>query len=49
MDWDDVLPWFLIVFLVPLALAARSIVVDRRLKARIDALTDKIAMLDHRL
>jgi uncharacterized membrane protein len=49
MDWDDALLWSLVVLIAPLALAVRSIVVDRRLKARIEALTDKIAMLDHRL
>src|SRR5580704_5616460 len=49
MDWDDALPWFVIFLVAPVALAVRSIVVDRRLKARIDALTGKIGMLDHRL
>ena len=49
MDWDDALLWSLVVLIAPLALAVRSIVVDRRLKARIEALTDKVAMLDHRL
>src|ERR1700693_4343733 len=49
MDWDDVIPWALIIFLVPFALAVRSIVVDRRLRAQIEALANKIAMLEHRL
>jgi uncharacterized membrane protein len=49
MDWDDALPWFVIFLVAPVALAVRSIAVDRRLKARIDALTGKIGMLDHRL
>lgn len=49
MDWDDALLWSLLVLIAPLALAVRSIVVDRRLRARIEALTDKVAMLDHRL
>jgi uncharacterized membrane protein len=49
MDWDDALPWFLIFLIAPFPMAVRSIVVDRRLKARIDALTDKMGMLDHRL
>jgi uncharacterized membrane protein len=49
MDWDDVIPWALIIFLVPFALAVRSIVVDRRLRAQIEALANKVAMLEHRL
>ena len=49
MDWDDALPWSLLLTLGAIALALRSMVVQRRLRARIDALTDKLAMLDHRV
>jgi uncharacterized membrane protein len=47
MDWDNPLPWFLLVTLC--ALAARSITVDRRLRVRLDALADKLATLEQRL
>ena len=49
MDWDDALPWTFLLFIVPFAMAIRSIVVGRRLKAQIEALTGKVAMIDHRL
>ena len=49
MDWDDALPWALLLFLAPFAMAIRSIVVDHRRKAQIEALTGKVAMLDHRM
>ena len=49
MDWDDAFPWALLLFAAPFVLAARSIVVGRRLKAQIATLTDKVAMLDHRV
>src|SRR5580704_8792510 len=49
MDWDDVIPWALIIFLAPFALAVRSIVVNRRLRVQIEALANKVAMLEHRL
>jgi uncharacterized membrane protein len=49
MDWDDALPWAFLLFIAPFAMAIRSFVVDRRLKAQIETLTGKIAMLDHRL
>ncbi|HXP05604.1 MAG TPA: DUF2339 domain-containing protein [Stellaceae bacterium] len=49
MDWDDVLPWAFLLFIAPFVMAIRSIVVDRRLKAQIELLTGKVAMLDHRL
>ena len=47
MNWDDPLPWFLLVTLC--ALAVRSITADRRLRVRIDALGEKLATLDQRL
>jgi hypothetical protein len=49
VDWDDALPWLVLLTLAAIALALRSMVVQRRLRARIDALTDKLAMLDHRV
>jgi uncharacterized membrane protein len=49
MDWDDALPWAFLLFIAPLMMAIRSIVIDRRLKAQIEVLTGKVAMLDHRL
>src|SRR5579883_2023072 len=49
MDWDDALPWALLLFIAPFVLSIRSIVADRRLKAEIEVLTGKIGMLDHRI
>jgi uncharacterized membrane protein len=49
MDWDDAVPWFFIFFLASVSLSLRSVVVNRRLKARLDALADKVALLDARL
>jgi uncharacterized membrane protein len=49
MDWDDALPWAFLFFIAPFVLAARSIVVGRRLRAQIETLTGKVAMLDHRI
>jgi uncharacterized membrane protein len=49
MDWDDALPWALLLFVAPFAMAIRSLVVDQRLRARIAQLSDKVAMLDHRM
>lgn len=49
MDWDDALPWAFLFSLAPFVLAIRSIVVNRRLRARLDALYDKVGMLDHRI
>jgi uncharacterized membrane protein len=49
MDWDDALPWFLILLIAPYFMAVRSIIVDRRLSARLETLTNKLAMLEHRL
>src|SRR4051794_9642721 len=49
VDWDDALPWLLLLTLGAIVLALRSIVVQRRLGARIDALTDTLGMLDHRV
>jgi uncharacterized membrane protein len=49
MDWDDALPWAFLLFIAPFVMGIRSIVADRRLRARIDALYDKVAMLDHRI
>ena len=49
MDWDDALPWTFLLFIAPFAMAIRSIVVGRRLKAQVELLTGKVAMLDHRL
>ena len=49
MDWDDALPWFLILMIGSVVLAVRSFVTDRRLKRLIDGLTDKVGMYEHRL
>jgi uncharacterized membrane protein len=49
MDWDDAVPWFFILLITALVLSVRSIVVDRRLRAQIAALTGKLAMVDHRV
>ncbi len=49
MDWDDAFPWAFLFFIAPFVMAIRSIVVARRFKAQIAALTGKVAMLDHRL
>lgn len=49
MDWDDALPWIVIVFVGLIAMAIRSLVTDRRLKTQIDLLSNKLAMLDHRM
>ena len=49
MDWDDVLPWGFLLFIAPFLLSLRSIWTGRRLKAQIETLTSKIAMLDHRI
>ncbi|MBV8776562.1 MAG: DUF2339 domain-containing protein, partial [Alphaproteobacteria bacterium] len=49
MDWDDAIPWFFLLYLAPFVLAARSLVVSRRLRQQVATLADKVAMLDHRL
>ena len=49
MDWDDALPWFLILTPGSVAMAIRSLVTDRRLKTQIEALVNKVAMYEHRL
>jgi uncharacterized membrane protein len=49
MDWDDVFPWFLLLYVVPFVLAARALAVGRRLRRQVDSLTDRIGMLDHRI
>src|SRR6202035_2602560 len=49
MDWDDALPWFLVVLLTGIAMAVRSLVADRRLKTQLEALANKMAMYEHRL
>lgn len=49
MDWDDALPWVFIICLVPFAMAWSALVGNRRLRAQVAALTDKIGMLDHRV
>ena len=49
MDWDDALPWFLVVLLTAIAMAVRSLVADRRLKSQLEALASKVAMYEHRL
>ncbi|HXO03394.1 MAG TPA: hypothetical protein VN900_15145, partial [Stellaceae bacterium] len=46
---DDALPWAFLLFIAPFVMGIRSIVVSRRLRARVDALYDKVAMLDHRI
>jgi len=47
MDWDDPLPWFLLLTLC--ALATRSIITDRRLRVQVDALAAKLATIEQRL
>ncbi|HXC26368.1 MAG TPA: DUF2339 domain-containing protein [Stellaceae bacterium] len=49
MDWDDVLPWGFLFFIAPFLLSLRSMLVGRRLRAQIETLTSKVAMLDHRI
>lgn len=49
MDWNDVLPWGFLFFIAPFLLSLRSILVGRRLKTQLEALTSKVAMLDHRI
>src|SRR5580658_4196816 len=49
MDWDDWLFWTLLLFIAPFVMGIRSIVADRRLKAQIEALTNTVTMLDHRV
>src|SRR5579864_8025048 len=49
MDWDDLIPWAFLLFIAPFVMAIRSIVVDRRLKARVETLSGKVAMLNHRI
>ena len=49
MDWDDALLWLLIVFAAAIAMAIRSLIADRRLKAQLDLLSGKLAMVDHRV
>src|SRR5579863_2828006 len=49
MDWDDALLWGFLLVIFPFVMAIRAIVVDRRLKAQIAALSGKVAMLDHRV
>jgi len=49
MDWDDALPWFFLFYVAPFVLAARAMVVSRRLRLRVEALVDRIGMLDHRI
>ncbi|HEV2186205.1 MAG TPA: DUF2339 domain-containing protein, partial [Stellaceae bacterium] len=49
MDWDDALPWAFLLFIAPFVMAIRSIVVNRRLKAQVELLSNKVALFDHRL
>jgi len=49
MDWDDALPWAFLLFIAPFVMAIRSLVVQHRLKAQVEALVGKVAMLDHRI
>ena len=49
MDWDDALPWAFLLFIAPFVMAIRSIVVQRRLRAKVELLTGKVSMLDHRI
>ncbi|HVH79265.1 MAG TPA: DUF2339 domain-containing protein [Stellaceae bacterium] len=46
---DDALPWAFLLFIAPFVMGIRSIIADRRLKIQIEALTGKVAMLDHRI
>jgi uncharacterized membrane protein len=47
MDWDDVLPWGFLFFIAPFLLSLRSMLVGRRLKAQVETLANKVAMLEH--
>lgn len=49
MDWDDALPLSFLLFIAPFLLSIRSILVGRRLKAQVETLANKVAMLDHRI
>ena len=49
MDWDDALPLSFLLFIAPFLLSIRSILVGRRLRARVETLANKVAMLDHRI
>src|SRR5579872_3131801 len=49
MDWDDALPWFFVISLAPFVMAWSALVGNRRLRAQVAALTEKLGMLDHRV
>ncbi len=49
MDWDDALPWVFIISLAPFVMAWSALAGNRRLRAQLAALTDKVGMLDHRV
>ena len=49
MDWDDWLIGLVIILIGPFVVAIWALVANRALRRRVDELTEKFHMFDHRL